>query len=90
MDFSLNSIDSQTVLVIAAIAVAVLAVRLLFRMLNVGLGSILTIVAIAVALQYFFHISPKQLWFEVSRLPKISFILPKDLAKAWRLTSSSL
>jgi hypothetical protein len=49
MDFLLDSIDSQTVLVIAAIAVAVLAVRLLFRLLNVGLGSILTIVALVFA-----------------------------------------
>ncbi len=70
MDFLLDSIHSQTVLIIAAIAVAGLAVRLLFRVLNVGLGSILTIVAIVFALQYFFHISPKQLWFEVSRLPQ--------------------
>jgi hypothetical protein len=70
MDFSLDSVDSQTVLVIAAIAVTILVVRLLFRVLNVGLGSILTIVAIAFALQYFFHISPKQLWFEVSHLPQ--------------------
>jgi uncharacterized membrane protein len=70
MDFLLDSIHSQTVLVIAAIAVAVIAVRLLFRVLNVGLGSILTVVAIAFILQYFFHISPKQLWFEVLHLPQ--------------------
>jgi hypothetical protein len=70
MDSLFNSIDSQTVLLIAAIAVAFLLLRLFFRVLNVGLGSILTIVAIGLVLQYVFGISPKELWFEISHLPQ--------------------
>lgn len=70
MDALLESIDPQTVLVIGAIAVALLLVRLLFRVLNAGLGTILTIVAIVLLLQYVFGISPRQLWFEISHLPQ--------------------
>lgn len=70
MDSLLDSIDSQAVLLIAAIAVAFLLVRLLFRILNVGLGMILTIVAIVLVLQYLFGISPRQLWFEIGHLPQ--------------------
>lgn len=70
MDNLFESIDSQTVLLIAAIAVALLLLRLLFRILNVGLGMILTIVAIVLVLQFVFGISPRQLWFEVSHLPQ--------------------
>lgn len=70
MDSLLDSIDSQTVLLIAAIAVAFLLFRLLFRILNAGLGIILTIVAIVLVLQYLFGISPRQLWFEISHLPQ--------------------
>jgi hypothetical protein len=70
MDALLESIDSQTVLVIAAIAVALLLVRLLFRVLNAGLGILLTIAAIVLVLQYGFGISPRQLWFEIGHLPQ--------------------
>lgn len=70
MDSLLDAIDSQVVLLIAAIAVAFLLIRLLFRILNVGLGIILTIVAIVLVLQYLFGISPRQLWFEIGHLPQ--------------------
>lgn len=80
MDSILDSINSQTVLAVAAIAILILSVRLLIRVLNVGLGSILTIVAIAVALQYFFGISPKQLWFEVRHIPQEILNLLKGLS----------
>ena len=70
MDGLLQAVDSQVVLVVAAIAVAVLLLRLLLRVLNVGTGTILTIVVIVLVLQYLFGISPKQLWFEVSHLPQ--------------------
>jgi hypothetical protein len=70
VDSLLESIDSQAVLVIAAIAVAALLLRLAFRVLNVGLGIILTIVAIMFVLQYLFGISPRQLWFEIGHLPQ--------------------
>lgn len=70
MESVVKSIDGQVVLVIGAIIVAVLLLRLLLRLLNAGLGTFLTIVAIVVVLQYFFGISPKHLWFEISRLPQ--------------------
>lgn len=72
MDSFVNSIDSQLVLLIAAIAVVVLTSRLLFRILAVGYGSLIGLVAIVVALQYLFGISPKQLWFEVAHLPQMA------------------
>jgi hypothetical protein len=65
-----GAMDSQTVILIAAIAVAVLLIRLLFRVLNVGLGSIVAIAAIVLLLQYGFGISPKQLWYEIIHLPQ--------------------
>ncbi|MBF2026265.1 MAG: hypothetical protein IGS48_05795 [Oscillatoriales cyanobacterium C42_A2020_001] len=71
MDSLLGAVDSQLVLFIAAIAVTVLLFRLVFRFLNVGLGSILTIVAIFLILQYVFGISPRELWFEISHLPQM-------------------
>jgi len=70
MDSVFDSIDPQVVLVIGAIAVSILLVRLFLRVLNVGLGTILTIVAIVFVLQYVFGISPKQLWFEITHLPQ--------------------
>lgn len=79
MSSLLRSVDSQTVLLIAAIAVSLLLFRLLFRILNVGLGTILTIVAVVLVLQYFFDISPRQLWFEVSHLPQDLLRLAKSL-----------
>jgi hypothetical protein len=69
MDSLLGSIDSHVVLVVAAIAVLFLLVRLLFRVLSVSLGLILTILAIVLVLQYGFDISPSQLWGEVGNLP---------------------
>ncbi|EKQ71298.1 hypothetical protein OsccyDRAFT_0162 [Leptolyngbyaceae cyanobacterium JSC-12] len=70
MESLLSSVDSQVVLLIAAIAIAVLLLRLFFRILNVGLGIILTIVAIFLVLQYGFGITPRELWFEISHLPQ--------------------
>ncbi|GAB4242745.1 MAG: hypothetical protein Kow00121_68390 [Elainellaceae cyanobacterium] len=70
MDSLLGAIDSQAVLVVAAIAVVLLSLRLLLRVLNVGLGSILAILAIVLILQYAFDISPRELWLEISHLPQ--------------------
>jgi hypothetical protein len=66
----LESIDSQTVLLVAAIAVAFLLLRLFLRIFNVGLGLILTIAAIALILQVGFGISPRELWSETAHLPQ--------------------
>jgi hypothetical protein len=53
--------------------------RLLFRVLNVGLGTILTIVAIVLILQYGFGISPRELWFEIGQLPQEIMRFAKNL-----------
>ncbi len=72
MDSLFNSVDSQLVLLVAAIAVVVLVSQLFFRILSVGLVPLIGLVVIFVALQYLFGITPKQLWFEVSHLPQMA------------------
>lgn len=78
MDNLLASIDSQTVLVIAAIVVVFLLLRLLFRILSGAGGLILTIVAIVLGVQYLFGISPTQLWQEIAHLPQELFRLVEN------------
>lgn len=70
MDSLIHSVDSQAVLVIAAIAVALLFGMLLIRIIKAGLSLILTIAAIFLVLQYGFGITPTQLWGEVGHLPQ--------------------
>ncbi|MBE9159942.1 hypothetical protein IQ265_24385 [Nodosilinea sp. LEGE 06152] len=72
MDSLLNSIDSQLVLLVAAIAVVVLASQLFFRILSVGLVPLLGLAVIFMGLQYLFGINPRQVWFEISHLPQIA------------------
>ena len=72
MDALFNSVDSHLILLIAAIAVVVLASKLFFRILTVGIGPMIGLLIIFVALQYLFGISPKQVWFEVSHLPQMA------------------
>ena len=79
MDSLIGSVDSQTVLVVAAIAVSLLLVTLLFRILKAGLGLILTILAIVLILQSVFGISPGQLWGEIVNLPQDAIQLVKSL-----------
>ncbi|MBD2233194.1 hypothetical protein [Phormidium tenue] len=80
MDAVFSSVDPQLVLLIAAIAVVVLAAQLFFRILSVGLVPLIGLVAIVVALQYLFGISPKQLWLEVSNLPQMAMEFFNSLA----------
>lgn len=80
MSSVLESIDSQLILLVGAIAVTFLLLRLFFRVLNVGLGSIIAIVALVLVLQYVFGISPKQLWFEITHLPQDLMRLVKGLS----------
>lgn len=80
MDSLFDSLDPQVVLVISAIAVSILLLRLFLRLLNVGLGTILTIVAIVLVLQFVFGITPKQLWFEMTHLPQYFARLVKGLS----------
>ncbi|HEY9602664.1 MAG TPA: hypothetical protein V6C85_13700 [Allocoleopsis sp.] len=79
MDSLIGLVDSQTVLVVAAIAVSLLLVTLLFRILKAGLGLILTILAIVLVLQSVFGISPGQLWGEIGNLPQDAIQLVKSL-----------
>ncbi len=70
MDTILDAIDSRTVVLIAAIAVAVLSVRLLSGALKSGVGMLFTIVAIFLVLQYGLGISPRHLLDEIGHLPQ--------------------
>ena len=79
MDSWIGSVDSQTVLVVAAIAVSLLLVTLLYRILKAGLGLILTILAIMLVLQSVFGISPGQLWGEIGNLPQDALQLVKSI-----------
>jgi hypothetical protein len=73
------SVDSQTVLLVAAIAVSLLLLQLLSRVLSVGWKLILPLVGIVFALQYFWGISPDQLWVEISHLPQELLRLVQNL-----------
>jgi Gpi18-like mannosyltransferase len=79
MDSLIGSVDSQTVLVVAAIAVSLLVVTLLYRILKAGFGLILTILAIVLVVQYAFGISPGQLWSEIRNLPQDALQLVNSL-----------
>jgi hypothetical protein len=63
-------LDRSTVTMIAAIVVGILTVKLLVRLFSVGAGTLFTIIAIVLVLQYGFGISPRQLWVETSHLPQ--------------------
>lgn len=78
MDSLIDSVNSQAVLVIAAIAVAFLLVKLLFRILKVSFRLILTILAIVLVLQYGFGFTPGQLWGEITSLPQDLIQLVKN------------
>lgn len=67
----MGSVDSQAVLVIAAIAVAFLLSALVVRVLRASFSLILMILAIVLVLQYGFGISPDQLWGEIAQLPQV-------------------
>ncbi|MBD2157873.1 hypothetical protein [Leptolyngbya sp. FACHB-16] len=70
MDSLISSVDSQSVLIIAAIAVALLLGALVVRIVKASLGLILPILAIVLIMQYGFGISPAQLWREIGNLPQ--------------------
>lgn len=79
MDSLIGSLDSQTVLVVAAIAVSVLLVTLLFRIIKAGLGLILAILVIVLVVQSVFGITPGQLWGEIGNLPQDAIQLVRNL-----------
>ncbi|WP_310415396.1 hypothetical protein [Chamaesiphon sp. OTE_8_metabat_110] len=67
----MNSIlDLQTILGVATIVGLVVIVRSVLRIFNVSLGLVVSVIAIAIVLQYGFDLSPKDLWYEVSYLPQ--------------------
>jgi hypothetical protein len=69
MENVLGSIDSQLVVLIAAVAVVILLFNLVAKVLRVGFVQLLVLGGIVLMLNYGFDISPRQLWFEVSHLP---------------------
>ena len=75
-----GGVDSQLVLLAAAVAVVVLGFRLVLQVFRVGAGSILGIVAIVLGLQYLFGIAPKQLWFEIGHLPQMAMRFVQSLS----------
>jgi len=66
----MTSIDPQIVVIVGAIAVTILSLRLLFQILRAGFGTMVTILAVVLILNYAFGISPQKLWFEMGHLPQ--------------------
>jgi uncharacterized membrane protein (UPF0182 family) len=69
MENLLNSIDSQGILLAAAVVVAILSFSVIGKVLKVAFGQIMALAVIVLVLNYGLGISPRQLWFEVSHLP---------------------
>ncbi len=78
MDDLLTAVDPQIVLLVAAIAVSVLAIRWLLKVLSVSWGLLLAIVVIVLVLQYVFGITPGQLVAEIGQLPQELFRLVQN------------
>ncbi|WP_088888966.1 hypothetical protein [Leptolyngbya ohadii] len=68
MDSLLDLLDSQTVVAIGAIVVSLLLLRLLLQVVQVGFGSIVSILIVGLVLYFVFGVSPRQLWYEISHL----------------------
>jgi energy-coupling factor transporter transmembrane protein EcfT len=79
MESLLGSIDSQLVVLVAAVAIVVLLAQLALRVLKVGLGPIVWMVAIVALLNYGLGVSPAELWFEIGRLPQTLMRLVQNL-----------
>ena len=79
MENLLNSIDSQWVLLAAAIAVVLLSFNVIGKVVRVAFGQIMALGVIVLVLNYGFGIGPRQLWFEVSHLPTILMRLMESL-----------
>jgi hypothetical protein len=73
-------LDLQTVLGLATIVGLVVLVRSVLRIFNIGLGLIISVIAIVVILQYGFDLSPRELWYEFSHLPQYLVRLAKNRA----------
>lgn len=70
MNSLFDSINSQTVLIIAAIAMALLLANLMIRVVKANLGLIISMMVIGLVLQYAFGISVAQLWSQIGNLPQ--------------------
>jgi len=70
MNLFSGSTDTQLIGIVGAIAIAALALRLLFKLFNQEAKTILALVAIVLLWQFVFGISPQDLWFEISHLPQ--------------------
>jgi hypothetical protein len=79
MESLLELTNPQTVLLIAAIVVSLLALRLLFKILTSGFGLILAIAVVVLGVNYFFSVTPGQLWVEMVHLPQDLFRLVQNV-----------
>ncbi len=74
--------DTNTILLVAAIAVSFLLASWLLRVVRFTLGPLLLIVAIVLVLKFAFGISPSQLWYEVKQVPQILWHFGTEAYKA--------
>lgn len=79
MDSLVGLVDSQTALIVGAIALSLLLLRLLVQIFQAGFGSMAAILALVLVLYYVFGISPTQLWMEMSHLPQDLVTLVRSL-----------
>lgn len=63
-------LDYQTVLGLVTIVGSVILIHACLKIFNIGLGLIITAIAIVLLLQYGFDISPRELWHELGYLPQ--------------------
>lgn len=79
MDSLVGLVDSQTALIVGAIALSLLLLRLLVQIFQAGFGSMAALLALVLVLYYVFGISPTQLWMEMSHLPQDLVTLVRSL-----------
>ncbi len=62
--------DPETVFGLGTIVLLALLLRSFLKTFNIGLGLIITVMAIGLVLQYGFDLSPRELWYEFRYLPQ--------------------
>lgn len=78
-DFKSSVLTSDAVILVAALIISGLALNWFFRVLRPTLTAVVTIALIALALQYFFGVSPEALWYKVVHLPDLATSLWKSI-----------
>lgn len=67
---SFSSIDPQWLGILGAIAIAVLALRLIFKLFQQESKTVLALIVIFLIYQFVLGVSPRELWFEIRHLPQ--------------------